>query len=203
MTLCGFAYPLFSILERESLSVPSPPPLLLLSTRDSYHRCSSSFAFPSSFHPLAQFFGVLPSTQSSWPNELASRRPLRFHLSLCSLLRCSLSIYLCSSAVALSAAQRPSVAYTKPTGFYYEIRDSPGLVQVYPYLPTPLPFRLLSGHNTVAIYIGKLCECRIMPDYASPAISSFLTSLPCRGNPHIEKEIYIPITFHVFIAMKV
>lgn len=186
-----------------SLFPPLPPPSL--STRYSYHRCSSSFVFPPSFHPPAQFFGVLPSTQSSWPNELASHRPLRFHLSFCSLLRCSISIYPGSSAIALSAARAETLglAYTKPTGFYYEIRDSPGLVQVYPYLPTPLPHRLLSGHNTVAIYIGKLCECRIMPDYASPTISSFLTSSLCRGNPHIEKEIYIPITFHVFIAMKV
>lgn len=121
--------------------------------------------FPALLSPsLAQFFGVLPSTRSSQPNEFASRRPLRFHLPLCSLLRCFLSVYLCSSAIALSATQRPSVAYTKLTGFYYEIRDSPGLVQVYPYLPTPFPSPC-SPDTTPSRYIlanfANVGSCRI------------------------------------------
>lgn len=194
VTLCGFAYPLFSILKRESLSLSVSPFLspFLLSTRDSYHRRRRrrSFSRPSPF-TLSRTVFRRSSTQSSRPNEFAFRRPLRFHLpSLFSpLFSIHLSLLCCRCAVRRadprSRTQSPPAFITR-----YEIARASSRF-THTYLLPSLPLAL-SGHDAVVIYIGKLCECRIMPDYASPGISSFLTETRHAGIPFISKkrEIY-------------
>lgn len=160
---------------------------LLLSSRDSYHRCSSSsLVFPPSFHPLSQFFIVLPSTQSSRPNELASRHPPRFHLPSLSPPLCSiyLSLLLCRCAVRRadprSRTQSPPAFITR-----YEIaRASSRFTHTYlPTYHTPFP-TAGSPDTTPSRYIlanfANVGSCRIthLRQYRS-----FLRALPLQGQP--------------------
>lgn len=167
---CGFAYPLlvywngsFSVplFSRSLFSFSIPPSLplsLYLATIPpcclfvcSRRRCRRPFPpspLPSS---LVHLFVVLPSTQSSRPSEFASLTPPRSHLpsrSPCPvplLLSIYPPIYPHLYALlhcAIRADPRPRTQSPPVPGFYYEIRDSPGLVQVHPYSPPDGPCTL-------------------------------------------------------------
>lgn len=182
---CGFAYPLLVYWNR-SLSVapfsplflsirkiiPSPFPSRLLSSSSSSLRPLSPYTFRRSF------FDSILSTKRT---RLAA---LRDFISLSSVwyLPISISPLLSTALSAERADPRPRTQSPPVPGFYYEIRDSPPppprpRVQVHPYLLSPYTF---SGRAAVAIYIGKLCECRITPDYASPTIPFFSYTLAPR-----------------------
>lgn len=192
VTLCGFAYPLFSILERESLSLSVSPFSLsfslvrihtIVARRRRRRRSFSRPPFTLSrtvFH-RSSFDSILPAERTRLPPPPAISSP--FALS-------SAVLYLSISApLPLRCPPRKPSRTQSPSAFItrYEIaRASSRFTHTYlsTYLPCSLlPCRLLSGHDAVAIYIGKLCECRIMPDYASPAISFFLTGSTVLGQP--------------------
>lgn len=201
MTLCGFAYPLFSILERESLGSPLFPP-----TRDSYYRRRHSFFRPPfTLSRIAfrrsSFDSILPAEQT----RLSPPPPFAL-----SLLRRSLSIYL-SPLLCRCAVRRvdPLDRVHKAHGFYYEIARASS--RFTPYLSAAFPVPLaLRTRRRCDIYWQTLR----MSDHAGLRISgnivlSYGHGSPYRDNPRIEKErekIYIythsPITFRVFIAMR-
>lgn len=153
--------------------------------------------FPALSSPsLVQFFVVLRLNPPDRTNSPLGR-PLRFHLP--SLSPPSFLYLSISAPLPLRCPpRRPSVAYTKPTGFYYEIRDSPGLVQVYPYLSTSFPPACSLRTRRRDIYWQTLR----MLDHAGLRISDNIGlsyGLAEQGFISRKREIYIPITFHVFI----
>lgn len=137
---CGFAYPLlvywnrslsvplFPSLSIYSKIIPSPSPFRLLSRPLVVVVPPLTLSAP--FILSRTPFVVLSSTQSSRPSAPASASasashcPPRLHLPSPRLSSSSLALYLSISISPLSAAQRPSATYTKPTGPRLLLRDT-------------------------------------------------------------------------------
>lgn len=218
---CGFAYPLlvywnrslsvplFPSLSIYSKIIPSPSPFRLLSRL----RSSSSppLTLSAPFILSRTPFVVLSSTQSSRPSAPASASashcPPRLHLPSPHLSprpsSSSLALYLPISISPLSAAQT--------LGHVHKAHRSPAFITRYEIAPrlrpgSPIPtsprIRSPDGdaapHRAVAIYIGKLCECRITPDYASPTISLFLTP-----SLRAARRDTLPIISYSFITTRI
>lgn len=176
----------------------SPFPFLsfLLSTRKPYHYVLSTFLSGSrrrrrSFHPPTISLPLSCTFSSSFflrPNPLGQanppRRSPRFHLPLV-LFRCpclSLSVHFCLSnlhGTIRRADPRPRTQSPhRSPAFITRYEDSPASSRFTRTYSTCT--RSSDTTRTAAIYnIGKLCECRITPDYiASPV---FLISSIVRG----------------------
>lgn len=191
VTLCGFAYPLFSILEREFLSLSLSVFLFCLSfplvgihtivARRRRRRRSFSrppFTLSRTVFHRSSFDSILPAERT---HPLSP--PPRFHLpSLCSIC---LSLLLCRCAVPRSRTQSPPAFITR-----YEIARVSSRF-THTYLPTyHTPFSAAcSPDTTPSRYIlanfANVGSCRIthLRQYRS-----FLRAVPFRGIPHIGEE---------------
>lgn len=146
---------------------------------------SRPLLYPRPSYTFSSFFlRPNPLGQASSPRSLP-RDLISLPVPPAPFLSCFLSTYL-----SIPISTLFSIALSVRTlGHVHKAHRSPAFITRYEIAPASSRFthtprrtaRVRSERDAAAIYIGKLCECRITPDYASPAISSFLMEPPSHG----------------------